>query len=258
MKQSGSYKLLLLAATMLGVANTWVCQAKDGGSASAQSLKNAYTDCRGSREPSDKVASCSFVLKNSSDKSLLERAHNSRGLGYMALKQYSDAVNDFSSAVAFDRTNPGYVDNRQGAYFPLGDFKRALDDANLAVRLDPSHAYVYKSRGAVLSEIEQYDKAVVDFAQAFKLDQSWTELLVYRAIALRKQSKLDFALLDLDQAVTLKPDLLWAYEERGATYLQIGMVDRAKSDFEFVLRTDPANEKIRERLTKADSGHIEA
>jgi hypothetical protein len=89
------YKLLVLAAAMLGVANTWVCQAKDGGSASAQSLKNAYTDCRAAREPNDKVASCSFVLKNSSDKSLLERAHNSRGLGYMALKQYSDAVNDF-------------------------------------------------------------------------------------------------------------------------------------------------------------------
>ena len=29
----------------------------------------------------------------------------------------------------------------------------------------------------------------------------------------------------------------------------MGMVDRAKSDFEFVLRTDPANEKIGERLT---------
>jgi tetratricopeptide (TPR) repeat protein len=172
-------------------------------SALGQSAQKAFSDCRRSQEdPTVKVLACTVVIDNV-EKSFIERAYNSRGLAYMALKQYQKAISDFSAAITYDRQNSGYVDNRQGAYFALGDYKKALDDAELAVKIDPSAAFVYRSRGAIFNEIGQYEKAINDFSTAFKLDPSWVNLLIYRAISFRKLGRMESALEDLDQAIKL-------------------------------------------------------
>jgi tetratricopeptide (TPR) repeat protein len=171
------------------------------GSASGQAVQKAFSACRTSKDMTVKVSACSFVIKASKDKSYVERAYNSRGLGYMALNEYRNAVSDFSSAISYDSKNSGYVDNRQGAFFALGDYEKALKDADLAVRMDPSQAFVYRSRGVIFNEIRQYDKAVQDFSTAIRLDPSWIELFVYRAVSLRSLGRTELSLADLNQAI---------------------------------------------------------
>lgn len=221
--------------------------------ASAQSVQQAFSDCRTSKDLGIKVSACTFVIQNSKNKSYIERAHNSRGLGYMALDDYRKAVSDFSSAFSYDRKNSGYLDNRQGAYFALGDYRSALNDAELAVHLSPSEAFVYRSRGAIFSQLGKYQNAIDDFSTAIRLDPSWIDLLVYRAIALREQGRTELAVADLNQAILLKSDLFWGYEERGVTYLRIGAADKAKNDLELVLQHDPSNTRVREYLRSIDA-----
>ena len=106
-----------------------------------QDIESAFEQCRGSKDLNTKALSCSFVIERSKNKSQVERAYNSRGLANMALKNFLNAVQDFTHAMELDKTNAGYVDNRQGAFFALGQLNRALEDANHAMRLAPSYAF---------------------------------------------------------------------------------------------------------------------
>ena len=116
-----------------------------------EDVESAFQQCRGSKDLNTKALSCSFVIERSKNRSQVERAYNSRGLANMALKNFSNAVQDFTHATELDKTNAGYVDNRQGAFFALGQLNRALEDANHAMRLAPSYAFVYHSAATVAS-----------------------------------------------------------------------------------------------------------
>ena len=162
----------------------------------------------------------------------------------MALKNFSNAVQDFTHAMELDKTNAGYVDNRQGAFFALGQFNRALEDANHAMRLAPSHAFVYHSRAMIYDAMKSYDDAVHDLTRAISLDQNWIELHVDRGKVLAKEGRFDAAISDFDRAIERNGNLTWAIRERGLTYKRMGDREKARSDLEQVLRTEPDDNEI--------------
>ena len=144
-----------------------VLQLISSTSAFAQNtIKSAFEHCRGSKDLNTKVLSCSFVIERSKNRSQVERAYNSRGLANMALKNFSNAVQDFTHAIELDKTNAGYVNNRQSAFFALGQLNRALEDANRAMRLAPSYAFVYRSRTMIYDAMKLYDDAIRDLTTA--------------------------------------------------------------------------------------------
>ncbi len=145
------------------------------GHSSAQDLKSVFNQCRGSKDVNIKAQSCSEVIQESKDRSQIERAYNSRGLANMALKNFSNAVQDFTRAIQMDAHNSGYVDNRQGAFFALGRFDLALADANNAIRLSPKEAFVYHSRGLIYGAIGKYNDAVNDISIAISYNPKWIE-----------------------------------------------------------------------------------
>ena len=164
----------------------------------------------------------------------------------MALKKFSNAVQDFTHAVELDKTNAGYVDNRQSAFFALGQLDRALEDANHAMRLAPSYAFVYHSRAMIYDAMKLYDDAIHDLTTAIYLDQNWIELLVDRGKVFAKEN--DAAISDFNRAIERNGNLTWAIRERGLTYKRMGDNQRARSDLELVLRTEPDDNEIIEAL----------
>jgi tetratricopeptide (TPR) repeat protein len=217
-------------------------------------VKSAFEQCRKSKEPEIKVSACSFVIETSKNKSQVERAHNSRGLAKMALKQYSDAVQDFSRAIEHDKQNEGYVDNRQSAYFALGQFNRALEDANKAVRMAPKAAYVYRSRALVFGALKSYDSAINDMTIAISLENDWIGLLVERGKLLVNAGKLDSAISDFNRALEVTPSLTWANRERGLAYKIMGEPDKARADLLIAARTDPYDREITDALSGLPAG----
>ena len=141
-------QLILSAHTFAqNVSIQWQTDDRDhSGKPNVVDVHSVFKQCRGSGDLNTKARSCSFVIERSKNRSQVERAYNSRGLANMALKNFATAVQDFTHAMELDKTNAGYVDNRQGAFFALGEIDRALEDANHATRLAPSHAFVYHSR----------------------------------------------------------------------------------------------------------------
>jgi len=222
-------------------------EAKSSGELDVQLLQ-LFDQCRGSKDLNIKLSSCSFVIQYSKNKSQVERAYNSRGLANMALKNFSNAVQDFTHAMELDKTNAGYVDNRQNAFFALGQLNRALEDANHAIRLAPSAAFVYHSRAMIYDVMKLYDDAIHDLTTAISLNQNWIELLVDRGKVSAKEGRFDAAISDFNRAVERNGNLTWAFRERGLTYKRMGDKEKARSDLELVLRTEPDDNEIIEAL----------
>jgi tetratricopeptide (TPR) repeat protein len=216
-------EFILLAAAICGP-----------GPSSAQDLRSAFDKCRGSRDLNIKVQSCSAVIQTSKNRSQVERAYNSRGLGNIALKNFASAVQDFTKAMQMDPRNSGYIDNRQGAFSALGRFDLALVDANNAIRLSPKEAFVYHSRGLIFSAIGRYNDAANDITMAISLDPKWIELFVDRGMIRAKGGQYEAAIFDFNRAIELKSDLIWAFRERGLTYMRIGNREKALSDLSIV------------------------
>jgi tetratricopeptide (TPR) repeat protein len=213
-----------------------------------QDVESAFEQCRGSKDLNTKALSCSFVIERSKNRSQVERAYNSRGLANMALKNFSNAVQDFTHAMELDKTNAGYVDNRQGAFFALGQLNRALEDANHAMRLAPSYAFVYHSRAMIYEAMKLYDDAIHDLTTAISLDQNWIELVVDRGKVFAKGGRFDAAISDFNRAIERNGNLTSAVRERGLTYKRMGDKEKARSDLELVLRTEPDDNEIVEAL----------
>jgi tetratricopeptide (TPR) repeat protein len=213
-----------------------------------QDVESAFEQCRGSKDLHTKALSCSFVIERSKNRSQVERAYNSRGLANMALKNFSNAVQDFTHAMELDRTNAGYVDNRQGAFFALGQLNRALEDANHAMRLAPSYAFVYHSRAMIYDAMKLYDDAIHDLTTAISLDQNWIELLVDRGKVFAKEDRFDAAISDFNRTIERNGNLTWAIRERGLTYKRMGDKEKARSDLELALRAEPDDKEIIEAL----------
>ena len=215
-------------------------------------VESAFEQCRGSKDLNTKALSCAFVIERSKYRSQVERAYNSRGLANMALKNFSNAVQDFTHAMELDKTNAGYVDNRQGAFFALGQLNRALEDSNHAIRLAPSYAFVYHSRAMIYNAINLYDDAIHDLTTAISSKQNWIELLVDRGKVFAKEDRFDAAISDFNRAIERNGNLTWAIRERGLTYKRMGDKEKARSDFELVLRAEPDDNEIIEALRELE------
>jgi hypothetical protein len=78
-------------------------------------FRSSMEQCGKSKEPAVKVDHCSVVISQSSDRRILERAFNRRGLAYMDLNRFAEAANDFTSVIRLNPRIAGYYDNRQNA-----------------------------------------------------------------------------------------------------------------------------------------------
>jgi predicted aspartyl protease len=73
-------------------------------------------------------------------------------------------------------------------------------------------------------------------------------LHVDRGKVLAREGRFDAAISDFDRAIELSGNLTWAIRERGLTYKRMGDKDKARSDLEQVLRTEPDDNEIIEAL----------
>lgn len=93
-----------------------------------------------------------------------------RGFEMCEERRFSEAVNFFTRAIALDRSDYRYFENRSYAYSHLGQYERALEDANVAIILEPTHAKCHLRRGIALSGLELYAEAQRAYERTMELD----------------------------------------------------------------------------------------
>merc|ERR1740136_6090 len=95
--------------------------------------------------PADKVSSADF---------------NAKGNTAFQAKNFSEAIEHYTSAINIDGANHMYYHNRSFAYSLKGDDLNALKDANSCIGLKPKFARGYSRKGAALHELKRYNDSI--------------------------------------------------------------------------------------------------
>ncbi len=207
--------------------------------------------------------------ERSFSKELVASLYNQRGNAYRHLKQYQQALRDYSQAIALNPKVAVYYGNRGNAYRGLHkdyeevvagreppdsidadlyhrrgdayrrlveDYEQAIADYSQAITLEPT-ASGYHNRGIAHYMLERYEQAIADYSQAITLEPS-AGLYHDRGHAHMALEQYEQAIADYSQAITLEPTAS-RYHNRGHAHSALKQYERALADYDRAVALNP-------------------
>lgn len=102
----------------------------------------------------------------------------SRGMAYSLLRQYENAVTDFTKAISFKTDAKKSMLGRGVARKKLTDYQGAISDFSAALKVDPKMAEAYYNRALVYELLGNTEKACTDYKAALNNGLKPAELKV--------------------------------------------------------------------------------
>jgi len=224
--------------------------------------------------------------KRREDKTLRDsRAYNKRGMAHVSMRNYEQAVIDYTKAIELD---PNYVEpyhNRSIVHLLMDNYGQALLDCNKAIELAPDFVPAYINRGITHTGLRQYElgiedynhtlelapdnaftyynrantylwtgnykDAITDFSQTIYLDNKFVAAFVNRGVAHTEMGNYDLAIIDYDQAIKLNPSYSQAYYNRAYAYRKLGENEAAIVDYTKVIELNSKHPYV--HLNRADA-----
>jgi tetratricopeptide (TPR) repeat protein len=157
-----------------------------------------------------------------------------RGVAYVKLKKFDQALDNFSKAIALSPTEPTYYDARESAYCELKQFDKAVADADHVLAIYPKSDRAFISRGFIHLKQKQDDLALKDFEQALQLNPNDPLSHINESAVYKRQGKFQLAFDAADKAVKLDSHNAGGFCNRGeAAYklkkYEIALTDLSKS-----------------------------
>ena len=146
-----------------------------------------------------------------------------RGVSQALIKQYTNSVNTFSTAIEQNPSNPFLYLNRSTTRAEMIDFISSIDNSyqRISIDSDPANRLNNNSKRTY-----SYDEAVADLNKAVKLFPDFAEAYYNRANLRALSGSLPEAYEDYSKAIALNPAFAEAYYNRGV--IQIFMKDTRK------------------------------
>ena len=162
-----------------------------------------------------------------------------RGGIYSFLKEYKQAIDDYTQAIKIDHKKAIYYDFRGLAYLQLKDYKQAIADYTQAIQLDPKNANYYNGRGFAYFQLKDYKQAINDWNQVIKIDHKNATYYSARGDAYFQLKDYKQAINDYTQAIKLKPDFTEAYYVRGIAHYFLKDYKQAIDDWNQAIKIKP-------------------
>ena len=177
-------------------------------------------------------------------------ARSNRG-HYLAneLKQYDQALADYTVALETEPQHPNSLDNRTVIYLHKENYEAAYADADNYVRYHPNMYRAYLLRAFTADRLKKYDQALADYAKCIELEPENEEprgnrgVIYYNAKQDYKAAKADF-----DAGIRLNPKKGVNYVNRARCWVQFGNKAEAQKDIETAKQL---GEKVDDNLIKA-------
>ncbi|MBR2026018.1 MAG: tetratricopeptide repeat protein [Alistipes sp.] len=139
------------------------------------------------------------------------------------VKQYTNAINSYTSAIQASPTNPFVYLNRAATRAEMIDFISSIDNAYQRISIESDPARQLHNRS---TRNYNYDEAIEDLTKAIKLHPGFAYAYYNRANLLALSGKLPEAFDDYTKAIELNENFAEAYYNRGL--IQIFMKDTRK------------------------------
>ena len=203
-----------------GIAATPATATAGSGAAAAAALAadrpdpNAPTAAAASaeREKEKKMTPAAYHLMLSEAETQLKANPKSpvallqRAKAKSYLKQYADALPDYTAAIRYQRNNPDAYYNRGVNRLMMKQYKAASTDFTGAIKYRADDKESYFGRGVAKMQMYQYKPAVADFTKAIQLDSTYADAWEYRGISYSSFERLSEARRDLERAAKLNPE----------------------------------------------------
>lgn len=98
-------------------------------------------------------------------------AYNNRGLAFYNLKQYQEAIEDFSQSIQMKPKYAEAYNNRGNAYYELDQYEKARADFDQSIKIKPNYSKAHMNRGLVNLQMQNTDQACNDFRRACDLGE---------------------------------------------------------------------------------------
>ncbi|MCM1150568.1 MAG: tetratricopeptide repeat protein [Alistipes sp.] len=146
-----------------------------------------------------------------------------RGVTQSLIKQYTNSVNTYSSAVELNPTNPFLYLNRSTTRAEMIDFISSIDNSYQRITIDSDPANRLNNNS---KRTYSYDEAIADLNKAIRLCPDFAHAYYNRANLRALSGNLPEAFEDYTKAIELDPWLAEAYYNRGI--VQLFMKDTRK------------------------------
>lgn len=141
--------------------------------------------------------------------------YNREGERCYSLKQYKEAVENYTQAIQLQSNTALFYNNRGYVYGGLGEYDKAISDYNKAIELDPFNSTAYHNRGYTYNNLKEYEKAISDYGKAIELSPNNATAYNNRGSIYIVLGRTDEAISDLNKAIELKPEVANPYKHLG-------------------------------------------
>ena len=180
--------------------------------------------CRDSTLAPDSLVAVNRRLKQTTNKASASFDELfSLAISETLVKQYTNALNTYTSAINTSPTNPFVYLNRATTQAEMIDFISSIDNAYQRISIESDPARQLHNR---TTRTYNYDEAIADLTKAIKLYSEFAYAYYNRANLLALSGKLPEAFEDYTKAIELNPNFAEAYYNRGL--IQIYMKDTRK------------------------------
>lgn len=158
--------------------------------------------------------------------------YNNRGCAYGGLGEYDKAISDYNKAIELDSFNSTAYHNRGYTYNNLKEYEKAISDYGKAIELSPNNATAYNNRGSIYIVLGRTDEAISDFNKAIELNSKFANPYKHLGNIYKEQSDYTRSIEFLSKAIELNLEYKDAYLLRAEVYRLLGETEKAAADEE--------------------------
>ena len=167
-----------------------------------------------------------------------------KGFCYTSINDLDKALEDYNKAVTVEPENSINYEKRGDFYSDyLNDYDKALEDFNKGIALNPTDPGLHFSKGYLYNALDKQDLALKSYLEVVRLDQEYPNINNNIAILYTNYIK-DYqkALAYYTKEIELNPSDAIAYRNRANLYAsQLEDLEKAIEDYNKAVEVDPEN-----------------
>lgn len=171
-------------------------------------------------------------------------AYIGRAHTHVRLGDIDAALQDLGNAIRVDPQHDGlYLERAHIFWWQLGDIDSAMQDLNTAIDLNPENYEAYVNRGEIYAyELEEPELGLENLNHAVEIAPRGVDLPFFvRGIFYNAIENWEAAIEDLSMGLRITPESPDGHGHRGYAFRQLGMVEKARADYEFFLEVTAEN-----------------